>query len=98
MFGWLMNLLGFGGVKVLLWKYTEPLKVSDPTIKGAVLLKTKKPMTVLSLTVKVVEEWTTTEGEGDNKHKDTETSVLAEVKFSDKDDAGIGYPLELKPG
>lgn len=86
-----------GGVKVLLWKYTEPLSKSKPVITGAVLVKASKDKTVTALTVKVVEEWTTTEGEGDDKHKDTETTVLGTITFP-TGDAGVGYPFDLKAG
>jgi hypothetical protein len=86
-----------GGVKVLLWKYTEPLSRSNPVISGAVLLKTKSEKTVLSLEVKVIEEFTKTEGEGEDKRTKTETTILGTVKFPEHD-PGIGYPLDLKPG
>jgi hypothetical protein len=89
--GW----FNIGGVKVLLLKYTEPLSKSNPMINGSVLLKSKGDKTVTSLEVKVIEEYTTTEGEGDDKHKETKTEVLGSVKFPEHED-GIGYPLELK--
>ncbi len=88
--GW----FNIGGVKVLLWKYTEPLSKSNPVITGAVLLKSKSPKTVTNLEVKVVEEYTKTEGEGDQKRTWTDTTVMGTVKFPDRD-PGIGYPLEL---
>ena len=91
--GWLT----IGGVQVLLWKYTEPLGRSAPIISGAALLKTKSDKTVQSLEVRVVEEFTKTEGEGEDKQTKTETTVLGSVKFPDPD-PGIGYPLALKPG
>lgn len=90
--GW-MNI---GGVKVLLWKYTEPLSRANPVISGAVLLKTKSDKTVTALEVKVIEELTKTEGSGEDKKTKTETTVLGSVKFPGND-SGIGYPLELKP-
>jgi len=91
--GW----LNIGGVQVLLWKYTEPLSRSNPVITGAILLKTKSDKTVLSLEVRVVEEFTQTEGEGEDKQTKTKRTVLGSVKFPDRD-PGIGYPLDLKPG
>ncbi len=91
--GW----LNIGGVKVLLWKYTEPLSRSNPVISGAVLLKTKEEKTVTALEVKVIEEYTTTEGEGEDKKKETETTVLGSIKFPESE-PGVGYPLELKAG
>src|SRR4051812_47720407 len=91
--GW----FNIGGVKVLLWKYTEPLSRSNPVITGAALLKTKSPKTVLGLEVKVIEEFTKTEGEGENKRTDVTTTVMGSVKFP-AHDPGVGYPLELKPG
>lgn len=97
MFGWLMNLLGTGGVRVLLGRFSNPLKLSNQEMKGGVLLKTGKPRTVLSVTVKVIEEWTTTEGEGDHKYKDTKTTALAEATFPGEE-GSLAYPLELKPG
>src|SRR5262245_41083261 len=90
--GW----LNIGGVTVLLWKYTEPLSRSNPVITGAVLLKTKSPKTVLGLEVKVVEEFTKTEGEGEDKKTKSETTVMGSVKFPSEDE-GVGYPLELTP-
>jgi len=92
--GW----LNIGGVKVLLWKYTEPLSRKNPVINGAVLLKTKSDKTVTNLEVKVVEEYTYTTGEGDDKRKETDTTVLGTVSFPRPADAGIGYPVELKGG
>ena len=91
--GW----LNIGGVKVLLWKYSEPLARSNPVITGAVLLKAKSDKTVTALEVKVIEELTTTEGEGEDKTKETETTVLGSIKYPDHE-AGIGFPLDLKPG
>jgi hypothetical protein len=96
MWGTIKNWLNIGGVKVLLWKYTEPLSKANPVITGAVLLKTKSEKTVVGLEVKVIEEHTTTEGSGENKKTKTETTVLGSYKFPDHD-IGIGYPLELKP-
>lgn len=90
--GW----LNIGGVKVHLWKYSEPISRSNPVITGAVLLKTKSDKTVDALEVKVVEEVTRTEGEGDERRKNTETKVLGSVRFPGHD-LGVGYPLELKP-
>jgi len=87
--GW----LNIGGVKVLLWKYSEPLRRSDPVITGAVLLKTKSPRTVLSVEVRLVEEHTYKKDELTK----TDTTVLGTVRFPDGD-SGIGYPLEMKPG
>src|SRR3954447_1464481 len=91
--GW----LNIGGVKVLLWKYTEPLSRKNPVINGAVLLKTKSDKTVTALEVKVVEEYTCTKGEGD-KRKETDTTVLGSARFPRPDDPGVGYPVELKAG
>lgn len=93
MMGW----FNVGGVKVLLWKYTEPLSKANPVITGAVLLKSKKEKTVTSLEVKVIEEVTTTEGSGDDKTTEKETNILGTFKFPDRD-PGVGYPLDLKPG
>jgi hypothetical protein len=92
--GW----LNIGGVKLLLWKYTEPLSRANPVITGAVLIKTKSDKTVTSLEVKVVEE-VTEEEEGDDgeKKKVTTTNVLGSAKFPDHE-AGLGYPLDLKAG
>ncbi len=87
--GW----LNIGGVDVKLWKYSEPLKRSNPVITGAVLLKTKSEKTVLSLEVKVVEEVTTGSGED----KKTVTNILGKYKVPDMG-KGLGYPLVLKPG
>ena len=91
--GW----LNIGGVKVILFKYTEPLSKANPVLAGTVLLKTKSDKTVTGLEVKVIEELTTTVGEGEDKKKETETTVLGSVKFPDHD-PGLGYPLDLKPG
>jgi hypothetical protein len=91
--GW----LNIGGVKVILFKYTEPLSKANPVITGTVLLKTKSDKTVNGLEVKVIEEHTTTEGSGENKTKETETTVLGSVKFP-QHDPGVGYPLEMKAG
>ena len=91
--GW----LNIGGVKVLLWKYSEPLSRANPVITGAALLKSKSPKTVKRLEIKVIEELTTTEGEGEEKRKETKTTVMGSAKFPDQD-PGIGYPLELQPG
>jgi hypothetical protein len=87
--GW----LNIGGVKVLLWKYTEPLKLSDPVITGAVLLKSKAPRTLLAVEVKFVEVHTFKE---DDQQKE-ETEELGSYRVPD-DAPGLGYPLELKPG
>ena len=91
--GW----LNIGGVKLLLWKFTDPLSKSAPSMTGGVLIKSKSDKTVLNLEVKVIEEYTTTKGSGDDKRKDTETTVLGSIKFPDRD-PGVGYPLELKAG
>jgi hypothetical protein len=91
--GW----LNIGGVKVLLWKYTEPLSRANPVITGAVLLKAKGDKTVTSLEVKVIEEVTEEEEEDGEKKKVTTTNVLGSMKFPDHD-AGLGYPLDLKAG
>jgi hypothetical protein len=91
--GW----LNIGGVKVKLKEYTNPLSRTNPVVTGAVLLEAKSDKTVTALEVKVIEEWTTTEGSGEDKRKDTETSVLGSFKFPDRE-PGLGYPLELKPG
>ena len=91
--GW----LNIGGVKVLLWKYSEPLSRANPVITGAVLLKSKGDKSVTALEVKVIEEHTTTEGSGDDKQKETETTVLGSIKFPEED-PGVGFPLELKAG
>ncbi len=95
------NWLNIGGVKVLLWKYTEPLSRSNPVIKGAALLKSKANKTVLGMEIRVIEEFTKTETEGEGEEKKsqqkTETTVLASVKFPEFD-AGVGYPLDLKGG
>src|SRR5690348_15242273 len=96
LWGTIKGWLNIGGVKVLLWKYTEPLSKSKPVITGAVLLKTKSEKTVNSLEVKVIEEVTTTEGSGEDKKTTTDTNVLGSVKFPAQD-PGIGYPLDLKP-
>ena len=61
--GW----LNIGGVKILLWKYTEPLSRANPVITGAVLLETKSDKTVTSLEVKVIEEVNEEEEDGDKK-------------------------------
>ena len=91
--GW----LNIGGVKILLWKYTEPLSRTDLVIEGAVLFKSKSDKTVTSLEVKVVEEITTTDGEGEDKTTEKETNILGTVKFPIHD-PGLGYPLEVKAG
>jgi hypothetical protein len=87
--GW----LNIGGVKVLLWKYSEPLKKSNPVITGAVLLKTKSPKTVLSVEVKFIEELTYQE---DDQAK-TDTKVLGRYHVPSQA-SGLGYPLHLQPG
>jgi hypothetical protein len=87
--GW----LNIGGVKVLLWKYSEPLKRSNPVITGAVLLKAKSPKTVLSVEVKFIEEFT----HGKDDERKTDTKVLGSYKVPEHG-AGLGYPLEMKPG
>ena len=91
--GW----LNIGGVKLLLWKYTDPLSKTVPSMTGGVLFKSKSAKTVLSLEVKVIEEFTTTEGSGEDKSKKTETTVLGSIKFPGYD-IGVGYPLDLKAG
>ena len=91
--GW----LNIGGVKVLLWKYTEPLSRSNPFITGAVLFKSKSDKTVTALEVKVIEEVTEEEEEDGEKKKVTTTNVLGSMKFPEYD-PGLGYPLELKAG
>ena len=91
--GW----LNIGGVKVLLWKYTEPLSRANPVISGAVLLKTKSDKTVTGLEVRVIEEVTEEEEEDGEKKKVTTTNILGSFKFPDRD-PGLGYPLELKAG
>ena len=91
--GW----LNIGGVKVLLWKYTEPLSRANPVITGAVLLETKSDKTVTGLEVKVIEEVTEEEEEDGEKKKVTTTNVLGSFKCPEHD-AGLGYPLDLKPG
>lgn len=91
--GW----LNIGGVKVLLWKYSEPLSRANPVITGAALLKTKSDKTILGLEIKVIEEFSKTEGEGEDKRTNTTTTVLGSMKFPDRD-PGVGYPLELKAG
>jgi hypothetical protein len=85
--------LNIGGVKVLLWKYSEPLRRSDTVITGAVLLKTKSPRTVLNVEIRLVEEHTYKKDELTK----TDTTVLGTVRFPDNE-SGIGYPLEMKPG
>jgi hypothetical protein len=85
-----------GGVTVLLWKYTEPLSKSVPLMKGAVLLKTKSPQRVKSLEVRVVEEYTWQKEVNGEKRNQTDTIVMGAMKFPEFD-AGIGYPLDLKP-
>jgi hypothetical protein len=87
--GW----LNIGGVKVLLWKYSEPLRRSDPVLTGAVLLKTKSPRTVLGVEVRLVEEHTYKKDERTR----TDTTVLGRHRFPDNE-AGVGYPLEMRPG
>lgn len=87
--GW----LNIGGVKVLLWKYSEPLRRSEPIITGAVLLKTKSPRTVLSVEIRLVEEHTYKKDE----QTKTDTTVLGRFRFPDND-PGLGYPMEMKPG
>lgn len=97
MWSTIMNWLGFGKMQVLLWKFSDPLKKSDPVITGAVLFKSSKDVKVKSLEVKVVEEYTWTEGEGDDKKTRSETTTLGSFKFPDRD-PGIGYPHEIKGG
>lgn len=87
--GW----LNIGGVKVLLYKYSEPLHRSNPVIDGSVLLKTKSPKTVLSLEVKLIEELS----EGEGTERKTTTTTLGSYRLPDHA-RGLGYPLELKPG
>jgi len=87
--GW----LNIGGVDVKLWKYTEPLRLSNPVITGSVLLKTKTPKTLLTLEVKVIEVHTFKK---DDETK-TETTVLGNYRVPEYD-PGLGYPLELQPG
>jgi hypothetical protein len=84
------------GVKVLLWKYDETLKKSDPVINGAVLIKGGANKTVLKMEVKVIQAHTWTEEYEDDgetkKRQKTEETVLGSVKFpGDEDD--IGFPL-----
>ncbi|MFO0930464.1 MAG: hypothetical protein U0736_26125 [Gemmataceae bacterium] len=98
LWGTIKGWLNIGGVKVLLWKYKEPLSRSNPVMQGAVLLKTKSDKTVNSVEVKVVEEYTYTEEEDGEKKKKTDTKVLGSIKFPNPADPGLGYPLELKPG
>jgi hypothetical protein len=87
--GW----LNIGGVDVKLWKYNEPLKLSNPEINGSVLLKSKSAKWVQSLEIKFVEIHTFKEDE----EKKTEEDVLASYKLP-SDGRGLGYPLEVKPG
>jgi hypothetical protein len=96
LWGTIKGWLNIGGVKVLLWKYSEPLSRSNPVITGAALLKTKSEKTVLGVEVKVIEEFTKAEGEGEDKRTKTETTVLGSARFPEQD-PGIGYPLDLKP-
>jgi len=91
--GW----LNIGGVKVKLEGCPDTLSKSNPTMSGKVQLQTKSDKTILGLEVKVIEEFTTTEGSGDSKRSVTKTSVLGSVKFPGNQ-AGIGFPLELKNG
>jgi hypothetical protein len=93
LWGTIKGWLNIGGVKVLLWKYSEPLRKSNPVITGAVLLKTRSPKTVLSMEVRLIEEHTTGKGE----ERKTETTVLGRYKVPESG-PGLGYPLELKPG
>ena len=86
--GW----LNIGGVQVLLWKYTEPLKRSDPVITGAILLKTKTPKTVRGVEITFIEEYT----HGKDDQRKTDTMVLGRYKVPDQG-PGLGYPLELQP-
>jgi hypothetical protein len=87
--GW----LNIGGVQVLLEKYTDPLKRSEPVLKGAVLLKAKSPKTVNKVEVKFIEEFTHKK-DGEQK---TDTTVLGRFCFPEHD-KGIGYPIALVPG
>lgn len=92
--GW----LNIGGVKVLLWKYTEPLSRSNPVMKGGVLIKSKSDKTVNAIEVKVIEEHTYSEEEDGEKKTRTDTKVLGAVQFPGPSDPGLGYPLEVKTG
>lgn len=87
--GW----FNIGGVKVVIWKYDEPLKKSYPVINGEVIIRSKSNKTILSLEVKLVEEFTS--GKGEDRR--TETKVLGSYKVPGNA-PGVGYPLELKPG
>jgi hypothetical protein len=87
--GW----LNIGGVDIKLWKYNEPLKLSNPEIVGSVLLKTKTARTVQNLEVKVIEVHTYK----DDDEKKEDTVVLASYRLPEQG-RGLGYPLELAPG
>jgi hypothetical protein len=87
--GW----LNIGGVGVKLWKYSEPLKRSNPVITGAALLKTKSDKTILKTEFKFIEE--VSSGSGENRK--TETNVLGRVCYPEHD-PGVGYPFVLKAG
>jgi hypothetical protein len=84
------------GVKVLLWKYDEDLKKSDPVINGAVLIKGTPGKTVLSLEVKVIREHSYTVEEGEEKKTKTDTTVLGSVKWPGVLMASdLAFPLEF---
>ncbi len=84
------------GVKVLLWKFDDTLKKSNPVINGAVLIKGTPGKTLLSLEVKVVREHTYTVEDGDQKKKETETTVLGSVKWPGVLTASdLTFPIEF---
>ena len=86
------------GVKVLLWKYSEPLSKSNPVVTGSVLVKSSALKTIVSLEVKVIEEHTYTVEDGEEKKKETKTSVLGSVKFPSSNNPGQDFPREVKAG
>jgi hypothetical protein len=87
--GW----LNIGGVKVLLWKYTESPQKSRPVIEGAILLKSQSDQSVSSVSVSFIEEFT----KGTGAEQNTETRTLGRIGFPEHN-GGLGYPLELKAG
>jgi len=84
------------GVKVLLWKFDDTLKKSNPVINGAVLIKGTPGKTVLSLEVKVIREHTYTVEDGDEKKKETDTTVLGSVKWPGLlTESALSFPIEF---
>lgn len=80
------NKLGIGGVKVAIQVPNEIPKTDSGVVDGTVILTTKSPQEILTLTVKMVEEFTT----GYLTDKSTKEYELGEIE--------INGGFDIKPG